>query len=75
MVLGWTRPGRVCSRRIPKKKHLHFVSAFYFVKNAKIFAFFKNHQSFWRFQEAKSGLIYDYMLIENKYYQSILTLG
>ena len=39
-------------------------------------AYFKSHQRSGRFQEAKSGLsFYDYMPIENKYYQSILTLG
>ena len=43
--------------------------------SATVFAFFKNHQKFWRFQETKLGLsFYDYMPIENKYYQSILTL-
>ena len=91
MVLGWTRPGRVCSRRIPKKA-LTFRKCFLLCKkhqnlhhfqkilacstlSATVFAFFKNHQKFWRFQETKLGLsFYDYMPIENKYYQSILTL-
>lgn len=40
MVLGWTRPGRVCSRRIPKKA-LTFRKCFFLAKNAKIFTIFK----------------------------------
>ena len=35
MVLGWTRPGRVCSRRIPKEKHQRklvlFLYFYYFI--------------------------------------------
>ena len=33
MVLGWTRPGRVCRRRFPKQKHSTSVGCFCFVSD------------------------------------------
>ena len=35
MVLGWTRPGRVCRRRFPKQKHSTSVGCFCFMSDKK----------------------------------------
>ena len=38
MVLGWTRPGRVCRRRFPKQKHSTSVGCFCFVHDESDFS-------------------------------------
>ena len=40
MVLGWTRPGRVCRRRFPKQKHSTSVGCFCFMSDNECRRFF-----------------------------------